>query len=213
MRIAMYSVKEIQSTYNRIAEDWHKDHLGDTWWQESMDEFCRQLPHGAEVLDVGCAGGVKTDLLRRRGFRATGIDLSDGLIAVAKREFPESEFRHLDMRDVGSLGKKFDGIYALAVLLHMPKAEIDQVLAGWAAAMKPDGRLFLGVKERREGQPEEDVIEETDYGYSYQRFFSFFSPDELRQRLHRAGLDIVCERSDLTGNTRWIKIISKKRGL
>ncbi|MEK9152200.1 MAG: class I SAM-dependent methyltransferase [Patescibacteria group bacterium] len=205
----MYSVKDLRTTYDRIAEDWHKDHLNDTWWQGSMDEFCRLMPPGAEVLDVGCAGGVKTNLLRQRGFRATGIDLSDGLIAVARREFPEVEFHNLDLRDVASLGKKFDGIYALAVLLHVPKAEVDGVLRGWAESLKPGGHAFVAVKERRDGQPEEEILEETDYGYAYRRFFSFFTPDELRERLRRAGLEIVSEQVDLTGNTRWVKMIAK----
>jgi 2-polyprenyl-3-methyl-5-hydroxy-6-metoxy-1,4-benzoquinol methylase len=48
----------LKDTYNKIAIDWHRDHLPDDWWIDGMGKFAGMLPAGATVLDAGCAGGV-----------------------------------------------------------------------------------------------------------------------------------------------------------
>ncbi len=58
---------DLKSTYNRIAEDWIKDHDRDTWWYEGTDKFLSLLPKGANILDVGCAGGIKSRYLTDNG--------------------------------------------------------------------------------------------------------------------------------------------------
>ena len=34
---------DLRSTYNKIAEDWFKDHHQDTWWQEGTEKFLEAL--------------------------------------------------------------------------------------------------------------------------------------------------------------------------
>ncbi|WP_372509555.1 methyltransferase domain-containing protein [Streptomyces humicola] len=41
-----------------------------------IDHLSAVLPRGARVADIGCAPGHHTRLLRERGFRASGFDLS-----------------------------------------------------------------------------------------------------------------------------------------
>src|SRR5438477_4621135 len=43
-----------------------------------------KLPAGARILDIGCGTGRHSLELARRGFRMTGVDLSTGLIEVAR---------------------------------------------------------------------------------------------------------------------------------
>ena len=76
----------LKNTYNKIAEEWVKDHDKDTWWQEGTDAFLSLLPKGSTVLDVGCGGGIKTKYIADKGFKAAGIDFSEEMIKVAKRE-------------------------------------------------------------------------------------------------------------------------------
>ncbi len=45
----------------------------------------RRIPPGSSVLDVGCGSGSNSLWLQKRGFRATGIDVSRTVIAVAQR--------------------------------------------------------------------------------------------------------------------------------
>ncbi|MDD2766519.1 MAG: class I SAM-dependent methyltransferase [Candidatus Moranbacteria bacterium] len=201
----------LKDTYDTIAVDWHKDHLTDDWWINGMEKFAALLSVGAVVLDAGCAGGVKSKFLAERGFRVTGIDFAPNFIEIAKREVPEAEFHVLDIRDIASMEKEFDGVVMQAVLLHFPKKEITGILRNTITKIKPNGILFLSVKEPREGQSEEEVEIENDYGYEYERFFSYFSKQELEDVLRKLGLDIELSDVHLAGKTRWLQIIARKK--
>lgn len=61
----------LKSTYNKIAEDWSKDHRDDDRWQEGTDKFLALLPKGASILDVGCGAGVKSIANTGRNFLPT----------------------------------------------------------------------------------------------------------------------------------------------
>lgn len=200
----------LKDTYDTIAVDWHKDHLSDDWWIDGMGKFTGMLPAGSTVLDAGCAGGVKSKFLTDKGFQVTGIDFAPNFIKIAKEEVPEAEFRVLDIRDIASLEKQFDGIVLQAVLLHFSKKEIPDILKNIIAKLKTNGILFISVKEPRENQPDEEMKVENDYGYKYERFFSYFSQRELEDILVRLNLDITFSDVHLNGKTRWLQIIARK---
>lgn len=62
------------------------------------------LPRGAAVLDVGCGTGRHALELARRGYQVTGIDLSDGMLAVARAK---AAVEGLDVRFVQADGTTF----------------------------------------------------------------------------------------------------------
>lgn len=203
---------DLKETYNRIAEDWHRDHLDDDWWREGTDAFIKELTPGAHVLDVGCGSGVKSKYLVDHGFKVIGIDISDKLIEIARREAPEGEFRVLSMTDLDLMPETFDGVFAQASLLHIPKKDAGDVVKKMARRLVPRGFLCINVKEAREGTPEEEVLKKNDYGYEYERFFSYFTMDELERYLADAGLSVVSKlrNQNKSGKTVWLQIIGQK---
>jgi len=203
---------DLKETYNRIAEDWHRDHTSDDWWMEGTDAFIKELSLGAHVLDVGCGSGVKSEYLIAHGFKVTGIDISDKLLEIAKREIPEAEFKVLSMTDLDSMSETFDGVFAQASLLHIPKKDVGEVVKKMSRRLNPSGFLYIAVKEAFEGTPEEEILKENDYGYEYERFFSYFTMTELEQYLTEAGLKVISKmrNSSPSGKTVWLQIIGQK---
>jgi len=201
---------DLRATYDRIAEDWHNDHRDDDWWAGGTDAFTPLIKPGGLVLDVGCGGGRKSRYLIEQGFRVVGIDFSEKMIEIAKREVPSGEFHALDLRDAKTLGRMFYGIFMQAVLLHIPRADAGTVIEEMAELLTPGGCLYIAVKERRPGQTEEALVQENDYGYSYERFFSYFTLDEIIAYMQGAGLVSIFEQVTPAGNTRWIEVIGKK---
>jgi 2-polyprenyl-3-methyl-5-hydroxy-6-metoxy-1,4-benzoquinol methylase len=199
----------LKDTYNKIAEDWHKQHQADDWWIEGTDKFVSFLKPGAEVLDVGCGGGFKSKYLIGKGLKVVGIDFSENIIKIAKREVPKAEFFVMDMRDLKDL-HQFDGIFAQASLLHIPKKEITDVLSGLVAKLKIGGYIYVAVKGTQPGKPDEGILEENDLGYSYQRFFSYFTMAELKEHFKNLNLSIVYSETKKFGKTDWLQIIGKK---
>lgn len=174
-----------------------------------MDKFVSFLKKGDAVLDTGCGAGVKTKYLIEKGLDVLGIDFSEEMVRIARREVPGGRFLVMDAKDLSKLDQKFDGILAHAVLLHIPKKEVGDVLQSWVSKLKPHGYLCMAVKEIRPDEKEEMMVKEEDYGYPYERFFSYFSREEMRNYLKNFGMKILWENRTI-GERPWIQIICQK---
>ncbi|MDP3793000.1 MAG: class I SAM-dependent methyltransferase [bacterium] len=201
---------DLKSTYNRIAEEWHKDHHKDSWWVLGTDKFVSLLKPNDLVLDVGCGGGVKSKYLIKKGLKIVGIDLSEKMIEIAQKEVPDAKFLVADITKPLEFDEKFDGIFAQAVLLHIYKKDIKKVIGNLASLLKPGGYLYVAVKGLRDGQNEEQIIRENDYGYEYERFFSFYTLEDLNSYMKELGMDNIYNNVVSIGKTDWIQVIAKK---
>jgi SAM-dependent methyltransferase len=94
------------------------------------------------VLDVGCGPGVVTAYLRDLGVDVSGIDLSPGMVELARRENPGLRF------EVGSMTEPLDasvgGLIAWWSLIHVPDELVPVVFRHFHQALLPDGLLLLG---------------------------------------------------------------------
>lgn len=201
---------DLKATYNRIAEDWTKDHAKDDWWVEGTDTYLSLLPKGSTLLDAGCGGGEKSNYILQKGFNVTGIDFSEKMIEIAARHVPPATFLMRDIRQPLELPGMYDGVFAQAILLHIPKKDVVPTLKNLLKVLKPDGLLYAAVKRQRPDHPGEETVREDDYGYPYERFFSFFTPEELKKYFVDAGLEVIHEQIEPTGDTKWLQLIGKK---
>ncbi len=200
----------LRDTYNKIANEWHRDHQNDDWWITGTNTFVSMLKPGALVLDVGCAAGTKSKHLISKGLKVVGIDIAEKFIEIAKREVPGAEFLVLGMEEIKTLNRQFDGIFMQASLLHIPRLEAPEVIKQAATRLNDDGLLYIAVKAKKENGPEEEVKTEHDYGYAYTRFFSYFTTDEIKSMIEQAGLKIAYENVTPSGKTHWVQVIGKK---
>ncbi|MDB5254270.1 MAG: hypothetical protein JWL80_336 [Parcubacteria group bacterium] len=201
---------DLKSTYNKIAEDWFQDHKEDIWWKTGADKFTSFLSPGVSILDVGCGAGIKSKYLADKGFKVIGTDFSEGMIEVAKREVPNVEFFVKDIYEPNSLDQTFDAVFAQAVLLHIPKERIMDVLKNLRDTLNQDGLIYLGVKEMKDNQVNNEILKENDYGYEYERFFSYFTLDEMKGYLESHNMEILWTNISKAGNTNWVEVIAKK---
>lgn len=102
------------------------------------------------ILDAGCGTGVGTEYLVHLNPQAqvTGIDLSEGAIAVARERCQRSraegvEFHQLSLYDVEQLPGSFDYINCVGVLHHLPDPVAG--LQSIAAKLKPGGLMHVFV--------------------------------------------------------------------
>jgi SAM-dependent methyltransferase len=148
------------------------------YWSVELARFQELLPQGS-VLEVGCGTGNEAILLRNMGYDYLGTDLSLGMLSVAQSRCPEANFVCQDLRSL-SLDKKFDGLVAIASLLHLEKDEITPALNSLRQQLRSGGIGFLTLKEG----------ENTEID-GKGRFYSYYSPEELAQYLVDSGFDIV----------------------
>ncbi|MFH8610973.1 class I SAM-dependent DNA methyltransferase [Streptomyces sp. NPDC018029] len=95
------------------------------------------------VADVGCGTGRITGHLRELGLDAFGIDLSPGMIDVARRHHPGVRFDLGSMTDLTLDDASMTGLVAWYSLIHIPDNEISSVLAHFRRVLRPGGLLLL----------------------------------------------------------------------
>ena len=109
-----------------------------------------EAPPPFDLLDFGCGPGRDLMTFTALGHRAIGLEGSPQLAAMARAnsgcEVLEQSFLALDLP-----GGHFDGVFANAVLFHIPSQELPRVLKELHAALKPGGVLFSS-NPRGEGQ-------------------------------------------------------------
>jgi SAM-dependent methyltransferase len=115
--------------------------------------FLAHVPSGGHILDAGCGSGRDALAFWRLGYDVTAFEASPALALLASEhcglpvEF--RRFQEIDWED------RFDGIWACASLLHVPMAELPEVLRRLGRALEPDGVLYAsfkyGVGEREHG--------------------------------------------------------------
>lgn len=202
----------LRETYNKIARDWHRDHTVDDWWKEGTEKFVSFLQSGNTVLDIGCGTGIKAHYLQKRGLSVTGIDFSEEMIQIARETTPEVDFHVLDFFQAGTLDRKFDGLFAQAALLHVPKKDLKDLIAELSELIHPGGYFYIAVKAKSPDRMDEEIVKENDYGYEYERFFSYSTQEEIESYLKNCGHEIVFTDvwKNSYGISRWVQVIGKK---
>lgn len=136
---------DIRVSYDTVAADYAR--IVSSGFAEELPiltNFASLVGAGGQVLDAGCGPGRVTALLRSLGLDAFGIDLSPGMIEVARRDHPELRFEvgsmtALDLPD-GELG----GIVSWWSVIHLPSEALAEAFAEFHRVLAPGGRLLVG---------------------------------------------------------------------
>jgi SAM-dependent methyltransferase len=140
---------DTRTSYDTVAVSYAEilgDALADAPYERGVLAMFAELVHrcgGGPVADVGCGPGRLTAHLSGLGLDPFGVDLSPGMIAVARAEHPGLRFEvgsmtALDIAD-GALG----GLLAWFSLIHVPDAEVPGVLAQFRRVLRPGGVALL----------------------------------------------------------------------
>jgi ubiquinone/menaquinone biosynthesis C-methylase UbiE len=204
--------QDLRATYNRIAADYAVDHQHDAWIEDFVQQFVELLPPQATMLDLGCGPAWEMQQMRRDGLEQVGFDLSDELLKIAQKNNPTAKFVQGDMRHLPFEAHSFDGVFAKASLLHIKKEEVPGVIDEVERVLKPKGIFYVGIKKQRDGQRDEEVVTEDDYGYSYERPFSYWTMPEFLDVLQQKKFSILrqAELQSKGGKTTWLNILARK---
>ncbi|MCX4747003.1 methyltransferase domain-containing protein [Kitasatospora sp. NBC_01287] len=159
-----------------------------------------ELEPGAPVLDIGCGTGDPTvRQLAEAGLRVTAVDLSDGMLALARRALPQAAAYHrIDLYDLGTgragtawgvpgLGPAGAGGFAAATaffsLILLPQREIQVALRRIRTLLRPGGLLVLGMVEA-------DLDDYPMRFLGQEIRISGFLREELAEALHLAGFTV-----------------------
>jgi ubiquinone/menaquinone biosynthesis C-methylase UbiE len=81
--------------------------------------------------------------LARHGARVVGIDLSPGMVAAGRKEYPEVEFRQGDFLDLPARDAEFGAAVALYSIIHLEPGELTPAFAEMRRVLRPSGLVLV----------------------------------------------------------------------
>ena len=129
--------------YNNNASSFAGGTL-DLEFTDIQDGFLKYLKLGALILDFGCGSGRDTRYFLSKGYKTEAIDGSEEMVKIAS-ENTGTEVKHMLFQNFNET-EKYDGIFACASILHVPYAELPDILNRISNALKPDGIFYTSFK-------------------------------------------------------------------
>jgi SAM-dependent methyltransferase len=165
----------------------HYDQHAQSYWEGTRDHDVSQNiaallkhipgPPPFDLLDLGCGPGRDLQTFRALGHHAVGLEGAPGAAALARAhsgcEVLEQSFLQLQLPS-----QRYDGVFANAVLFHVPSQVLPQVLRQLQACLRPGGVLFSS-NPRGDGQE----------GWNGERYGAFHDWPAWRALVTAAGFD------------------------
>ncbi len=186
--------------YKQIAAKYNKIYYHSRFWLPEYRMFTR-LVQGKKVLDIGCGTGRDTSWFLRDRFDYIGVDGSSAMLVHARARYPRARFLLKDFYHMNFSPESFDGFWAVASLLHIPKWRIGKVLRSIHILLKRGGVGFISLK--RKTNLDEGRVTQKKYGGIIGRFFAFYTKTEFQRILAGQGFKIVSSHTKLEDNGTW----------
>ncbi len=137
-----------RDSYDRIAAAYaahFADEYADLPVERSVLELFASVVAGP-VLDVGCGTGMATGYLHGLGVPVAGVDLSPGMLEVARGKLPDVTFEVGSMLDLPHDDASFGGVLAWYSTIHVPDELLPTALSELARVLRPGGHLLLAFQ-------------------------------------------------------------------
>lgn len=162
-----------------FADDWHDQPPPTDLHDAALAHFTP-----GPTADVGCGSGREVAWLAANGFPTVGYDASAGLLAEARRRYPDLEFRQaalpaLDGAPVGT----FANVLCETVIMHLPAGAIGPSVARLVELLAPGGTLYLTWR----------VTEGADHRDALGRRYGAFADDVVLDVLARHDVTLLVD--------------------
>jgi SAM-dependent methyltransferase len=129
----------------------HYERSADSFWEgtrshdvsQNVAALLRHLRSAppCRILDLGCGPGRDLVSFRDLGHEAVGLDGAAAFVRMAKQH-SGCEVLHQNLFALDLPSQRFDGVFANAVLFHVPSQELPRVLSELHQTLVPEGVLF-----------------------------------------------------------------------
>ncbi|WP_203840385.1 class I SAM-dependent DNA methyltransferase [Winogradskya humida] len=141
---------DTRASYDTVAESYAelvgRALEGQPFLRAALGLFAGQVGSagGGAVADVGCGPGHVTAYLRGLGVEAFGVDLSPGMVEVARRENPGVRFEVGSMTELALGDGSVAGVVAFWSLIHVPDEGVPGVFRQFRRVVRDGGPIMVG---------------------------------------------------------------------
>lgn len=184
----------VQRAYDTVAVD-YASLLPDTRAEAPIDlamvdAFIAAVGAGSLVLDAGCGTGRLSRYLADREVTVEGIDLSPGMVAMARKRHPDVTFAVGSISDLPYGDCSFDGVMLWYSTIHTTRDGQARLYREASRVLRAGGHLLVAFQA---GEGAHDTAETyRRYGHDVDLVRYRFTPEEAAEWLAGSGLQEVC---------------------
>lgn len=186
----------VRRAYDTVAAD-YAAYLPDTRAETSLDlamidAFVDAVTSvdDPRVLDAGCGTGRMSRYLADRGCLVAGVDLSPGMVAMARRDHHDLPFAVGSLTELPYAEGRFAGVMLWYSIIHTPPAVLSRIVAEVARVVRPRGHVLVAF-QAGEGMREVSWAYRR-FGHEIELHRHLHAVDHVASLLEAAALREVC---------------------
>lgn len=168
-----------------------------------QNKFLNELGKVALILDFGCGSGRDTKYFLDQGYTVEAIDGSEELCKLASA-YTGIQVKHMLFQDLQEVDK-YDAIWACSSILHLPYAELVDVMKKMVISLKDNGLIYTSFKYG------------TFEGIRNGRYFIDMTEERLEKLIQDVGglaIEETWVTSDVRpgrGEEKWLNLFLRKK--
>ena len=185
---------------------------------EAVIDLITKQPE-SRVIDLGCGNGSLTAHIAERGYIVTGIDDSEEMLRLARKEHPDLSFLQGNAVSF-HLEKGVDVIFSNAVFHWIDEKNQQTMLSNIYRNLNPGGELVCEFGGSGCAEAVHETLEQcfSERGLVYRRVFYFPTIGQYAPMLEKAGFKIEyaalfdrpTPQNGSDGLANWIRMFVKK---
>ena len=185
----MDKYQETFNTWNKVAQLYEDKFMDLDIYNATYNLFLKSLKkENASILEIGCGPGNITKFLltQNPNLELKGIDISENMIQLARKNNPLAKFKVMDGRAIHQLENTFDGIVCGFCIPYLSKLDCQDLFSNTKKLLHPSGILYLSFVD---GNYEESGFLSGSSGD--RTFFYYHSLDFITTELKANNLEIL----------------------
>lgn len=146
------------SAFCRVYNEFGWNYFPQAFGEQLLEWLWQNGVSVSASLDLGCGTGVLCEILHAHGIQASGMDLSEGMIAIARQNAPQI---HYDVANMITYrpDRRFDLVTCTGDALNhiIDMADIDRIFRNVYAYLNPGGYFIFDILNEKEVAPGEPI--------------------------------------------------------
>ena len=173
--------KETFETWNKVASIYQDKFMDLDLYNDTYDFIVSALNKpNSKILEIGCGPGNITKYLlsKQPDLDIFGIDIAPKMIELAEKNNPRAHFAIMDIREIGKIKTKYDGIICGFCLPYLSQTDSEKLIFDTHNLLNGNGLIYLSFVEGDPNKSDFQVGSNGDRSYFY-----YHSLDKLKAQL------------------------------